>query len=335
MQPSPLRRAGPWLLSPLLLLCSAVGCGGCANQKNDEPDRPPTQIRRGSLVEQLRGPDELEDQYRPPTTDEYLRFTQALDALYPRLFAGATEFDNLRPRLREAGFRLEVVERQDQNWIVLYEGGERWRGTGGFIFRTGPAAPVLVQAPHSYYDLHTDHIGERLFEETDARALFFNSLHRYRGASHERDRDTVHPSDLSHATSSFFHLAMIRYLRHRPETLVVQLHGFADDELADRDIGIVLSDGSSNPPPLLEDLEANLDELFDDWEIALYPEDSDVTDSYAATANAQGRWMRSNGRGQFVHLELIRQLREQMKDGEVDMTAVGRAIIDTTEHFSK
>jgi hypothetical protein len=208
--------------------------------------------------------------------------------------------------------------------VVLFEGGEAWRGTGTYVFRTSrEAAPVMLQAPHSYYDIHTGEIVEKLFEETEARAFFFNSLHRYRGARHKREGGTAHPSDLAHDTSSFFHLFMTEYLMHRPDTLVAQFHGYADDELEEEGIGVVLSNGSEEPTPFTGRLESGLSEILEDWEIAIYPDD---TDKYAATANIQGRWIRRYGRGHFVHVELIDELRDEMEEGDIEMGEVGKAV---------
>ena len=318
--------AGAWLVVPLAVAMLTVGCGGCASQQSDEPDRPPTEVEGGSLIGQLRGPDESKDEYRPPTSDEYIRVSGLLGEFYPRLLAGATDFADMRPRFRKAGFRLRTLERDGESWVVLYEGGETWRGTGTYVFRTGrEAAPVLLQAPHSYYDIHTGEIVEKLFEETEARAFFFNSLHRYRGARHERVGGTAYPSDLAHDTSSFFHLFMTEYLIHRPDTLVAQFHGYADGELEDRDIGVVLSNGSEEPTPFTGRLADGLGAVLEDWEVAIYPDD---TDKYAATANIQGRWIRRYGRGHFVHVEFIDELRDQLEGGEVDIEGVGEVVIE-------
>ena len=319
----------PWLALGLLLVLFAGGCGGCASQKSGEVDQPPGDIEQGTLIEQLRAPSDLRKTYRPPTTEEYVRLTDLLTEFYADLLEGATDFDRFRDPFREAGLRLQTVERAGQTWVLLFEGGPKWRGTGVYAFRTGTdRREVILQAPHSYYDIHTGEITEAIFQQTDARAFFFNSLHRYRGATRLLAGNETHPSDLSHDTTSYFQAILTEYLTHRPDALVVQFHGYDRDSLRDRRVGVVLSDGSDNPADHVRSAGGRLDGTVADWKVAIYGEE---TDDYGATANAQGQWIRRFDHGRFLHVEMLREVRDRLEEGGPELEAVGEAIVGSDE----
>jgi hypothetical protein len=319
----------PWIAIGLLLVLFAGGCGGCASQKSGEVDHPPGQVEQGRLIEQLRAPSDLRKTYQPPTTEQYVRLTTLLTDFYADLLEGVTDFDRFRDPFRRAGLRLQTVERGDQTWVILFEGGSTWRGTGVYAFRTGTdRREVVLQAPHSYYDIHTGEITETIFRQTDARAFFFNTLHRYRGATRLLAGNETHPSDLSHDTTSYFQAILTEYLTHRPNALVVQLHGYDRDSLRDRRIGLVLSDGSDDPADHVHSVGGRLEGTVDDWKVAIYGEG---TDDYGATANAQGQWIRRFDHGRFLHVEMLREVRDRLEAGGPELEAVGDAIVGSDE----
>ncbi|MGK4003837.1 hypothetical protein WMF31_14490 [Sorangium sp. So ce1036] len=83
------------------------------------------------------------------------------------------------PPAAPAGFALRVLPGRDL-W-VLFEDGARRRGAVAVVLRVGPAAPLLVEAPHTFFDQGTLPLALAVFEAQRARALLINTSHRYGG----------------------------------------------------------------------------------------------------------------------------------------------------------
>src|SRR5262245_5332089 len=100
-------------------------------------------------------------------------------------------------------------------WL-LAESGKR-RGAGAILLRVGPAPPLLVEAPHTFFDQGTLPIAVTLFDALRGRALLVSTAHRYGGkpapAGDDEDGEgqgesggkaRTPPSDVAHAERSFF-----------------------------------------------------------------------------------------------------------------------------------
>lgn len=292
------------LAALLLAACTPGGSGTTAVKP------PPETLQRGSLVAEARAPSEADVYYIPPRFDERLALQNILPRFFADLRAGEVEADEYRDAFEKAGFRLHQLRRGDDRWLVLSEGGESWRGTGVYVFRLGAdVAEMIVQAPHSYFDLRTGEVAERVFESMEVRGLFFNTLHRYRPFPEASKKAAVDPSDLAHSTDSYFHMLSVEYLSAVPDGMLVQLHGYAHDSLEERGIGVVLSDGTDSPSATVRALRARFGDQFAGHRVALYPEETRL---YGATSNAQANWVNTFGRGRFIHVELSPELRSQL-----------------------
>ncbi|MFP4597152.1 MAG: hypothetical protein ACLFVJ_02810 [Persicimonas sp.] len=292
-----------------LVVGASLGCqGGAINQVEVAP--PPTSLDRSPLIEQARPHKDAPVFYSPPTLSQRLSLQHVLPAFFRDLADGQQRFDAYEGRFDKAGLRMHRLLRGDEVWIVLTEGGSDWRGTGTYVFRTGEVGEeLIVQAPHSYHDYHTGSIAERMFHDAKIRGFFFNTCHRYRPFPEHSESEGADPADLAHATDSYFHLFSVEYLSRIPEGRMVQVHGFERETLAKNKIGVVLSNGTEEPSAWSRQVRDALGGELDGVEIALYPED---TRYYGATSNAQARWVHSYGRGQFLHVELSRALRDRL-----------------------
>jgi len=185
-------------------------------------------------------------QWRSPTVSEREALREAMRLLFTAsdTCSGRT-VDRARERLDEAGFVLEEVEEADV--LVVREPGEESRGGGMYALRCGEARSWVLQAPHSFHDLRTGEIVRRLFAETDARAAYWNTLHRYRSVPDETSADVVHPADVAHEFGSFFHVATVGAAIGDPTLQVVQIHGFAEGRVP---FQAVLSSGNERLLPL-------------------------------------------------------------------------------------
>ncbi|WP_437729907.1 hypothetical protein [Sorangium sp. So ce1335] len=80
------------------------------------------------------------------------------------------------------GFALRAIPGRDL-WVLSEEPKEkkRRRGAAAVVLRTGEAAPLIVEAPHTFFDRGTLPVALAVFDAQRARALVFNTSHRYGG----------------------------------------------------------------------------------------------------------------------------------------------------------
>jgi hypothetical protein len=129
---------------------------------------------------------------------------------------------------------IEIDGRELSLWLVHEPIADR-RGRGTYLIRLGPAprgqVELLLQAPHSRFDRKTGAIALRLLLEGQPgapRALFLNSVHRYRQLDGTREPDPTpeqNPADAAHNPEHPLARATAAALAER-ELVVVQLHGF-------------------------------------------------------------------------------------------------------------
>ncbi|TKD10162.1 hypothetical protein [Polyangium fumosum] len=108
--------------------------------------------------------------YKAPTNEE----ERAYAAWVRDALVAATERKE-PPKKAPEGFSLRVL---GDVWL-LEEARKKKRGAGVVVMRTGRARPILVEAPHSFYDAGTLPIALSVFEAQAARVLLINTVHRY------------------------------------------------------------------------------------------------------------------------------------------------------------
>jgi hypothetical protein len=301
-------RTSPHLHFTLILAAiAAIASSGCDRNSglSGTASTPPTKLRVHSFVDDARPEKSEPVAYRPPTLAERLAFEDKLGRLFDSLSDQTVEFDET---FGPTGLRLQLLE--EGRFVALFEGGDSWRGTGVYVFRTGHASDVLLQAPHGYHDQHTAEIAWAAFRQSQARAFYFNTMHRYRATPGEGKRtDDVHRADLAHNTDSYFYVATDQFLRRHPDGTVVQLHGFDRRSLSKKGFEIVVSDGTDAPGEVARQWTARLRDEFGEDAVALYAED---VRQLGASSNTIGRLVRLTRRGHFVHLEFSPEFRERL-----------------------
>ncbi|KYF70946.1 hypothetical protein [Sorangium cellulosum] len=90
--------------------------------------------------------------------------------------------NKLPPPAAPPGFALRAVPGRDL-WVLSEEPKEkkRRRGAAAVVLRTGAAAPLIVEAPHTFFDRGTLPVALAVFDAQRARALVVNTSHRYGG----------------------------------------------------------------------------------------------------------------------------------------------------------
>ncbi len=242
-----------------------------------------------ALAETRRG-GTVQGAYVPPTEDEL----KAIRTAAAKLLRG-------EPAGNVAAFGFEVVALEGwSDAVLLRELAGKRRGAGAYVVRKKSTSSLVVQAPHTFYDEGTFPLACELFQRTNARALFINTVHRYKGAP--KGTDGNHPSDMAHAAASMFQSATEAAVEVVPRLSVVQLHGFADRKLGAR--AVVSTGEKKRGAPAVARVASALEAVVGP-RILKYPDD---TSELGATTNVQGAIVR-RASGQFLHIEMEDGLR--------------------------
>ncbi|XXY51034.1 hypothetical protein WME91_07805 [Sorangium sp. So ce269] len=154
---------------------AAPGAGHSAAEPVIEAQREEDDGEQGALDEQIaplrKGGRHLIAE--PPDDAEDVTYVAWVAA------AGLAAQSRQPPPAAPPGFALRPVPGRDL-W-VLSDDGPRRRGVAVVVLRAGPAAPLVVEAPHTFFDRGTLPIALAIFEAQRARALIVNTSHRYGG----------------------------------------------------------------------------------------------------------------------------------------------------------
>jgi hypothetical protein len=211
--------------------------------------------------------------------------------------AQADRLEEAARLLEPLGYQVVRLTTPDaRRYVVLEESvgpdGTVARHWGLYVLDANFGTNLLVEVAHPIHDIDSHRVAVELFEAARGRALLVAGAHRHANADAG--------SDVAHTSDSVFesvHTALLR-----PDTVVIQLHGFARERHPD--LGdIVISGGVSPPPPLVTALAESLRPTAD---VCLY--ERDRCRALAGTVNVQGHSTRAAG-ATFVHVELARPLR--------------------------
>jgi hypothetical protein len=169
--------------------------------------------------------------------------------------------------------------------------------------RTGSPSKLVVQAPHTFYDEGTLLLACDLFARSQARVLFINTVHRYKGAP--AAADGKHPADVAHSATTLFQAMTEGAIEALGAADVVQVHGFQNREAQAR--AVVSVGDKSGGGAFLEGAAAAFEAAVGP-RVLKYPAD---TSELGATTNVQGMIARRAG-GRFLHVEMDEGLRREL-----------------------
>lgn len=262
-------------------------------------------------------PNAAKVRFQPTTLQEREVFTALIPGILRSCEQGGAPPSSLVTLAAKAGFVLQASTHDGETFWILREASASLRGAGAYVFRTGKAAPVFVQAPHADYDLGTGALGARLFasgtKNSRPRAFFTNTAHRYKSHPEERREDPEHPADVAHNAEHLFQLTTDLAVRTTPNARVIQLHGFSASEGSGRaSIAAVVSAGRDAPTPWAIAVATALREHLGEG-ARLYPRDTRVL---GGTRNVQARLIHTYPSAGFLHLELSAAARAQFAEPE-------------------
>ncbi len=238
--------------------------------------------------------DPLQDWLKGGYSASYRAPSLAESAVLAKAFAqalhgeGAHGWEALGHELLVAGDEQAVREASPQT-----------RGWGAYVFRTGAARALVVQAPHGESDRSTGEIAFDLYRAARARALALNSAHR-----------SLDGADQANAVDVPFALFGREAGRPEVDALVVQVHGYGAATARKHGLAarsVVMSNGTRTPDPALRALAGCLAQAG--FDARLFPTEASYP---GGTRNAVRAAMADAGAGRFVHLELGEALRRDL-----------------------
>jgi hypothetical protein len=246
------------------------------------------------------------DNYLPATPQQ---LQQAESAFASLLQTPASVDAQTLADWRALGFTSQHFMAGEVEWLLLYQQPDQCTGQGLYLVRLGVAADLALQIPHGYFDRDTDDIAAGLLQ-TPVRVIAFNTARRH----YLRDGNRV-DADLAHRSDSLFNALTRTFGRLFPSGRVVQLHGFNAQTCsseAGRTAAAIISAGTTAPSPDSKAVAACLQTRLA-GPVRLYPRD---IGELGGTTNVQGRLLRAEGHAGFVHVELSRETREQLRDDD-------------------
>lgn len=238
----------------------------------------------------------------------------------------AAEPAGLAASARAAGYTIEGWAIGGERFLAAIEAPGGRRGGGAFVVRVGGTSPVILQAPHAFFDVGTERIAlDLLVEQREwPRALFVNTIHRHVGTDGVKRRRDDSPADPCHRPEHLLAVATTAAIEAIPGAEVVQLHGFGDDPADTEEEDGARPGGpvfaaivSGGVRPATERARTAAARLRGELAVpvALFPDD---TDRLGALTNVQGRAIRAyNDRAgaaaTFVHVEMSATLRRRLR----------------------
>jgi hypothetical protein len=269
---------------------------------------------------------------------------ETIAALVPKLLGGAQASPPPDPQIWQtdadaAGFRIETWTVAGGTYWALLERRDRARGAGAYVFRVAPrepGVPILLEAPHNFYDLGTGRLAAELFfappPGARPRALFTNTIHRYQLAPGNKKKRRHNPADVAHNSQHAFTIATEAFTIAAGGARVIQVHGFDarsdddDDSNEPGAVAMVVSAGTeSGSSALTQALAAELGRELR-VEVKRFPEDVRFL---GATTNAQGRMVRRIEHGDFVHIEMAAALRDRLASEPALRAKLGAILFNT------
>lgn len=278
----------------LLRAITAVATVAAAGVLAMIPETAPSAPTIESLWQRLSG----DATWRAAGISERDRFQMGMLRLLQA--ANSCDLSEIAAQRFFAGTPFAVSVWPEQHIWAVHEREGQYQGSGLYLIRCGgDASPLVVQAPHSFFDRETRRIGQRLFAKTRARAAFFNTVHRFRSHPGELPADLVHAADVAHQYGTFFQAATVATVVSELDLKVVQIHGFSEERSLPYEV-IVSSGNRKHAPTTWSERLAAM------GRIGIYGHDADT---FGGSTNVQALAINRSHQGRFLHLEMSLETR--------------------------
>lgn len=253
----------------------------------------------------------LNDPGPPPETEEE-RFAR-VHSVFIEAFVGGAAWSG---QVEILGLQASRTAAHTPGWQVSGTGGA-CDASGSYVIRDRPASSLVITAPHSQSDAGTGELAQLVFEDTNARAVAFNTAPRRESEECEAG------VDLSADRWNPFSAFALAFADADRDGMVLQLHGYEGAESGAAG-DVIIGAGLGSSQSINGNLRSCLAGALEGVEIGL------KTGGQAAS-NAQGRVLQVHGHRNFIYLELSESMRQAMIGDAVLRRAFAGCLTNTTQ----
>lgn len=257
-----------------------------------------------------------QQQYQPLNNRALVPFITLLQQSFattadnPMAFQPSLSHDQLAQQWAQSGWQWHY--RQGQTFVRLQPSAPSMSGQGAFVLRQQSPkqtlgrgqVPLLIQAPHRFYDTHTGQIALLLSTEAPVQAIAWNTVPRYENKAPDQ------LSDLAHQPNSIFALFAVQFALQNPAGRVIQLHGFAREKrttAAAQRSQLIVSSGTATASDNARKIAGCLAQSLSG--VSLYGQE---VHELGGTQNSTGQQLRQLAFSGFIHLEMSLSVRQQL-----------------------
>lgn len=234
----------------------------------------------------------------------YSEFEMAT-SLFQTLLHGQINSERVMHSLQSLG--LMLVHLDKYNTAII---DHKKRGWGFYIIRHDIPAQNLISIPHRYHDIGTGSIGYKLMKNHPYRAIAFNTAHRK-------------ISDLAHTKYTIFNAFHRAFSLEYKEEFIYQLHGFSKIKHGASDpenVNAIIS-STTFPTQQVEKIAQCISSLG--YEARVFGKD---VFELGGTTNHQSKMLKENGYLNFIHIELNKLLRDNLRSDKILHNKIQRCL---------
>jgi len=254
--------------------------------------------------------------YIPPEEKELRHAGEVFESLFRGILN-----EGVKALSRRIGLRPILTEHDGERLIILKEEDDRKTGRGLMIFRLEDHRGFVIQVPHSFTDVHTRRIGLRLFLDTKAEAVIFNTVRR-----RYSDDGAIIDADMAHLRESYFTVFARAFAETHPSGYIIQIHGFSRQKRKTpqgKESDVIISSGRSTVSYITMTIYRCLKGGIGVG-VSLYPYE---VGELGGRKNSVVRVLDEMGFNGFVHIEMSRLMRDRLINDKSLYTGFRRCLI--------
>lgn len=222
--------------------------------------------------------------------------------------------ESLVDQWKQLGWQIDWLS--EQKMFLVYEDRNHQQGRGAYAIRSECDSNLVIQAPHRFFDKQTGSIALKLFSENSIKAACWNTAHRKE-------------IDVAHQDRHYFNAFMNALTANQPDSVFVQLHGFADSHRDTEGIQLIVSDATRYPGRHARQSALKFKERFGIQQVRLFPTE---VKTLGGTKNSQASILRNGSQCRFLHLEMATEFRSNLAESASDRERFFAAIRESIKN---
>ena len=289
-----------------LIVCGWGSLNACTLVAQELPPLKTEDAPKEILITSAEDAQWLSAELKAPKKDDGLINVDAADvkafeSLLKKTLLTKGNGDSLITDFKEqwSDLHWQIGTSPSKTFFSIRETEEHRHGRGVYAFRIDAQEPIALQAPHRFSDLMTGTISTKLFSEHSISAIALNTVHRKE-------------IDLSHTKLHYFNAFTSAIIKAQHDVSILQLHGFTNEGKtgAAKFARVIISDTTKFPGRSARQTALEFKTFFGQDHTRLFPID---VQQLGGTTNRQAQIAHDLGCPDFLHIELNREFRSQLK----------------------